>query len=297
MEKLIECVPNFSEGTNPNIIKTIADAMINADDSVKMINIHSDKDHNRSVFTLIGSPQSIQEAAFRGIEKAAACINLNNHIGTHPRIGAADVIPFIPLRNTSMEDCIKVARDVGKRVGEELNIPVFLYGQAAICQDHSNLSDIRRGEYEKLRLLIGTDRAHTPDYGPLYIGQAGASAIGARDILIAFNIYLDTTDLHYAKIIAKSIRESSGGLPYVKALGMLVNNKAQVSMNLMNYRKTSIQTVFTRVKELAEDYGIRLHHSELVGCLPLEAMDGIHTEDILLFDFSQDRILENHFSG
>jgi glutamate formiminotransferase len=131
----------------------------------------------------------------------------------------------------------------------------------------------------------------------LYIGQAGASAIGARDILIAFNIYLDTTDLHYAKIIAKSIRESSGGLPYVKALGMLVNNKAQVSMNLMNYRKTSIQTVFTRVKELAEDYGIRLHHSELVGCLPLEAIDGIHTEDILLFDFSQDRILENHFSG
>ena len=292
----MECVPNFSDGTNPNIISAIADAMVNADESVKMINIHSDKDHNRSVYTLIGSPQSLKAAAFRGIEKAAACINLNNHIGTHPRIGAADVVPFIPLRNVSMADCILAARELGKQVGEELNIPVFLYGEAAICQDHSNLADIRRGEFEKLRILIGTDRTHTPDYGPSYVGPAGASAIGARDILIAFNIFLDTTDFHYAKLIAKSIRESSGGLPYVKALGMLVDNKAQVSMNLTNYRKTSIQTVFTRVRELANGYGIKLHHSELVGCLPQEAIDGIQTEDILLHDFCSDRILENHFS-
>ena len=296
MKELIECVPNFSEGRNPKIIGAIADAMERADDSVKLINIHSDKDHNRSVFTLIGSPQSIKAAAFRGIEKAASCINLNNHTGTHPRIGAADVVPFIPFRNTNMYDCIQAAREVGKQVGERLNIPVFLYGQAAILQDRSNLSNIRRGEYEKLRMMIGTDPMHTPDFGPSHLGPAGASAIGARDVLIAFNIFLDSADVQIAKQIAKKVRESSGGLPYVKALGMFVDNKAQVSMNLTNYRQTPIQIVFNRVKELADGYGVSLHHSELVGCLPQAALDGINPKEILLHEFNADRILENYFS-
>lgn len=294
MEQLIECVPNFSEGRRSLVIDEIA-KVIRTANTVKLIDIHSDKDHNRSVFTLIGTPDEIEAAVFIGIKKAAASIDLNFHHGCHPRIGAADVIPFIPLHNTDMNDCIRIAHRLGKRVGDELNIPVFLYGEATVRPEHRNLADIRRGEFESLRTSIGTDAMHTPDFGPSVLGPSGASAIGARDFLIAFNIFLDTPDIHAAKFIAKKIRESSGGLKNVKALGMLVNNKAQVSMNLTNFRVTSIQTVFNEVKKHSESLGISLHHSELVGCLPKAAIEGFDRKDIMLYDFKPNRILENNY--
>ena len=294
MEKLIECVPNFSEGRRGPVIEEIARIFRN-DNAVKLIDIHSDRDHNRSVFTLIGTPKEIEEAVFLGIKKAASLIDLNFHHGCHPRIGAADVIPFIPLRNSDMNDCIRIARRLGKRVGDELCIPVFLYGEAAVQPEHRNLADIRHGEFESLRTNIGTDTMHMPDFGPSVLGPAGASAIGARDFLIAFNIFLDTPDIQFAKFIAKKIRESSGGLSNVKALGMLVDNKAQVSMNLTNFRVTSVQTVFNEVKKHAESLGISLHHSELVGCLPEAAIEGVDPKTIKLYDFKPNRILENNY--
>ncbi len=294
-ENIVECVPNFSEGRNKTVIAEIA-AAIPSDLPLKLIDIHSDPDHNRSVFTILGSPEAIEEAAFLLIRKAAEKINLDQHQGCHPRIGAADVVPFVPLVNASMQDCICIARRLAKRVGEELRIPAFLYGQAAVLAEHRDLSMIRKGEYEKLKERIGTDTAHTPDFGPAVIGPAGATVIGARDFLIAFNIFLNSSDIRVARMIAKAIRESSGGLKSVKALGMLVNGQAQISMNLTNFRETSLRTVFESVKAEAAAMGVFPNHSELVGCLPEAAIEGIDPETILLHDFSPQKILETHLN-
>lgn len=293
MQKIFECVPNFSEGRNQETIQAIRNAVESINGS-ELINIHSDKDHNRSVFTIIGEEDALRESAFQSVKKATELIDLNKHKGTHPRIGAADVVPFIPLRNASMEDAISLARSAGKRIGEELQIPVFLYGEAAIIPFHRKLSNLRRGGFEKLRELIGTTPDYQPDFGPASLGPAGACAVGARFFLIAFNIYLNTSDIRIAKKIAREIRESSGGLPKVQALGMLVNNLAQVSMNLTDYRITPINTVYKAIEKSAAREGVAIDHSEIVGCVPKEAIQGIDPNSIKLKDFFLDRILENH---
>ncbi len=288
---LVECIPNFSEARRSNVVDAIAAAISSA--GVTVLDRHSDNDHNRTVITYIGAPEAAEEAAFRGIRKAAELINLDEHTGTHPRIGATDVVPFVPLSGISMEECVSIARHLGERVGRELNIPVYLYEQAATQPDRVNLENIRHGQYEGLKAEIETHPERKPDFGPSHLGPAGATVIGARHPLIAFNVYLDTDDLSIAKAIAKAVRQSSGGLPSVKALGMLVEGKAQVSMNLTNFRQTSIQTAVEAVRKEATKHGKSIHHSELVGLVPQEAMTETAALYLQLDGFKSDQILEN----
>ena len=230
-QQIVECIPNFSEGRRSEVIASIKDA-ISKVEGVTLLDQHSDEDHNRTVFTFSSSPQAVVEAAFASIKTAAELINLDEHEGEHPRIGATDVVPFVPISGISMEECVRLAKDLGKRVGEELRIPVYLYEAAATKPERTNLENIRRGEYEGLRESILSDPSKKPDFGPTELGSAGATVIGARPPLIAFNVYLDTDDVDIAKKIAKTVRQSSGGLPFVKGLGLLVEGRAQVSMNL-----------------------------------------------------------------
>ena len=268
---LVECIPNFSEGRRPEVIEAIIGA-ITAVDGVVLLDRHSDPDHNRTVVTFVGPPAAVEEAAFQGIAKAAELIDLNHHTGEHPRIGATDVVPFVPIREVTMTECIEMARRLGKRVGDELGIPVYLYEKAATRPERENLENIRRGQYEALKEEIGVNPARDPDFGPKRVGPAGATVIGARDPLIAYNVYLTTDDVSIAKKIARAVRHSSGGLRYVKALGMLVEGRAQVSMNLTNYRKTPIARVVELIRREAARYGVAVHHSELVGLAPEEAL-------------------------
>jgi glutamate formiminotransferase/formiminotetrahydrofolate cyclodeaminase len=288
---LVECIPNFSEARRPEVVEAIVAAITSA--GVTVLDRHSDSDHNRTVITYIGAPEAAEEAAFQGIRKAAQLINLDGHTGTHPRIGATDVVPFVPISGIGMEECVTIARRLGERVGRELNIPVYLYEEAATQPERVNLENIRRGQYEGLKEEIETHPERKPDYGPAHLGPAGATVIGARHPLIAFNVYLDTGDVSIAKAIAKVVRQSSGGLPSVKALGMLVEGKAQVSMNLTNFRQTSIQTAVEAVRKEAVHLGTGIHHSELVGLVPQEAMTETAALYLQLDGFKSDQILEN----
>src|SRR5512147_1559483 len=219
--QLVECIPNFSEARRPEVIDQIV-AAIQSVDEVKLLDRSSDLDHNRTVLTLAGPPFAVEEAAFRAIKTASELIDMDHHQGEHPRIGATDVVPFVPLSGATMEDCIAMARRLGERVGNELGIPVYLYEAAAARPERANLENIRRGQYEALKQEIGQKPERDPDYGPLKVGKAGATVIGARNPLIAFNVYLTTDQVDIAKKIAKAIRHSSGGLRHVKALGLLV---------------------------------------------------------------------------
>jgi glutamate formiminotransferase len=268
---LIECIPNFSEGRDTKIIEAIVSA-IRETEGVILLDVSSDHDHNRTVVTFMGEPYAVENGAFNGIKQAGKLINLDTHGGQHPRIGASDVVPFVPLRDATMQDCIDVARAVGKRVGEELNIPVYLYENASQTPSRQNLADVRRLRYEGLKEAILTDADWKPDYGPSQLGKAGASAIGAREPLVAFNMFLDTDDVTLAQEIAIAVRESGGGLPYLKALGLLVNGQAQVSMNVIDFRKTGLLTVFNRVSDEAQKHGVAITHSELVGLVPRLAL-------------------------
>lgn len=268
---LVECVPNFSEARRPEVVAAIVEAITSAA-PIRLLDTSSDLDHNRTVVTFVGEPQAVALAAFAGIKAAAELIDLNLHKGQHPRIGATDVVPFIPIRDVKMEECVALARQVGERVGRELNIPVYLYESAATRPDRENLENIRRGEYEGLRDAIAVDPNRAPDFGPAALGTAGATVIGARPPLIAFNVYLTTADVKIAKEIAKSIRHSSGGLRFVKALGLLVEGKAQVSMNLTNYEKTPIFRVVELIRREAARYGVGISHTELVGLIPEMAL-------------------------
>ena len=258
-----------------------------------MLDRHSDNDHNRTVITFVGAPAAAEEAAYQGIRKAAELINLDEHTGTHPRIGATDVVPFVPISGISMGECVAIARRLGERVGRELSIPVYLYEEAATQPDRVNLENIRRGQYEGLKAEIETHPERKPDFGPAHLGLAGATVIGARHPLIAYNVYLDTDDVSIAKAVAKVVRQSSGGLPSVKALGMLVEGRAQVSMNLTNFRQTSIQTAVEAVRKEAALHGAGIHHSELVGLVPQEAMTETAASYLQLDGFKSDQILEN----
>jgi len=268
---LIECVPNFSEGRRQAVVDQIAAAITNTA-SVALLDLHQDADHNRSVATFVGPPQAALDAAFAAVATAQRLINLDEHQGTHPRIGAADVVPFVPLSNATLAQCVALARQLGARVGGELGVPVYLYEAAATSPDRRNLADVRRGGYEGLRAAIATDPYRTPDFGPAHLTPTGATVIGAREALIAYNVYLDTADVSIARRIARAIRERDGGLPHVKALGMLVRGRAQVSINLTDYRVTSLGTVWDAVAaHAASAHVVPLKH-EIVGLLPAAAV-------------------------
>lgn len=289
--QLVECIPNFSEGRRPEVIAAIKDS-ISQVKGISLLDQHSDEDHNRTVLTFSGAPDAVVEAAFAGIAKAAELINLDHHKGEHPRIGATDVVPFVPLAGISMKECVELAHNLGQKVGDELGIPVYLYEAAATRTDRRNLESIRRGEYEGLKESIQSDPAKEPDFGPKQLGRAGATVIGARPPLIAFNVYLKSDDVEIAKKIAKSVRHSSGGLRYVKALGLLVEGRAQVSMNLTNFRQTSIATVVEHIRTAAERYGTQVHSSELVGLIPQEALADAAQWYLQMDEFNYDQVLE-----
>ena len=234
----------------------------------------------------------MEEAAYAAIAKAAELIDLDQHTGEHPRIGATDVVPFVPIRDITMQECVEMARRVGKRVGETLDIPVYLYEEAATTPERVNLENIRRGEYEKLKEEIAKNPARKPDFGPSKVGPAGATVIGARQPLIAYNVYLDTDDLATAQKIARTVRHSSGGLRFVKALGMLVDGRAQVSMNLTNYRKTPVARVVEMIRREAARYGKLIHHSELIGMIPQEALIDAAVWYLQLDQFEPNQVLE-----
>lgn len=295
MDQLVQCVPNFSEGRRQDVIEQIVEE-IGRVPGVRVLDVQSDLDHNRSVVTFLGAPQPVADAAFRGIAAAAERIDMNHHRGGHPRMGAADVVPFVPVRGVTMEDCVRLARDIGQRVGAELGIPVYLYEEAALRPDRRNLADVRRGEYEGLRAEIGTNPEREPDFGPAAMGMAGATAIGARPPLIAFNVYLNTDDIAPARAVASAVRHSSGGLRFVKALGLIVEGQAQVSMNLTDYRKTPISRVLELIRAEAKRYGISVTHSEVVGLLPAQALFDVAQYYLQLADFSPEQVLENRLA-
>src|SRR5215216_1666270 len=289
--QLIECISNFSEARRPEVIDQIVAAIQSVED-VKLLDRSSDLDHNRTVLTFAGSPFGVEEAAFRAIKTASELIDLNNHTGEHPRLGATDVVPFVPLSGANMDDCIALAQRLGERVGNELSIPVYLYEAAALRPERANLENIRRGQYEGLKAEIESNPERQPDYGPAKLGAAGATVIGARNPLIAFNIYLTTDEVDIAKKIAKAIRNSSGGLRHVKALGLLVEGRAQVSMNLTNFHETPIARVVEMVRREAQRYGVGIHYSELVGLIPQEALTGAAVWYTQLDGFDTEQVLE-----
>ncbi len=291
MPQLVECIPNFSEARRPEVIDQIV-AAIQSVPGALLLDRSSDLDHNRTVLTFAGPPDAVEEAAFRAIQTAAQLIDLDQHTGEHPRIGATDVCPFVPLQGVSMDDCVAIARRLGERVGRELNIPVYLYEAAATLPERINLENIRKGQAGALKTEIETNPTRKPDYGPSKLPKAGATVIGARNPLIAFNVYLTTDDVNIAKKIAKAVRYSSGGLRYVKGLGLLVDGRAQVSMNLTNYRETPIARVVEFIRREAARYGVGIHHSELVGLIPQDALTDAAVWYTQLDQFSPDQVLE-----
>lgn len=293
MNKIIECVPNFSEGRSKNIINSIVAA--GRTGRVKILDIESDRDHNRMLTTIVGEPEAVFQAVWAMIQKATELIDMEKHQGEHPRIGATDVVPFIPVANVTMEECVGLARRLGKKVGEELRIPVYLYEAAATRPDRVNLADVRKGEYEGLKSEIQTNPDRKPDFGPAKMHPtAGAMVIGARKFLIAYNVNLDTKDIQIAKDIAKLVREKDGGFPAVKALGFEIKDKGfiQVSMNLCDFEKTNMDTVFQKIKEETEKREVKVLGSEIYGMIPKAALEGIDLDELQLIDFKKDQILE-----
>lgn len=292
--RLIECVPNFSEGRRPEIVQKIRDAMA-AIDGVAILDTSSDSSHNRTVVTLVAPIERAVDAAFAGMKTARDLIDLTKHSGEHPRMGATDVVPFIPLEGTTMEDCIVLARTLGERVGRELGIPVFLYERAAMRSDRENLADVRRGEFEGLRDEMGKNPNRVPDFGPSKIhATAGATAIGARPFLVAYNVYLGPKEnVQVAKDVARAVRGSSGGLRYVKGLGLEVDGQAQVSMNLVDTEKTPLYRAFDMVKLESEARGVSPTWSEIVGVVPEKALFETAARYVQLKNFSMDMVLEH----
>jgi len=293
MAKLVECVPNFSEGQRKEVIDAIVNEVKKY--NVKILNVHADADHNRTDVTIIGEPEEVKNAVLAMSLKAVELIDMNKHKGEHPRMGAMDVVPFVPVMNVSMEDCIKLAHEFATEFSEKAGVPCFLYEEAATKPSRKNLADVRRGEFEGLKEEIGKNPEKTPDYGPNAIHPtAGATAVGAREFLIAFNVNLATSDINIAKKIAKAVRHSSGGYRYVKAMGFEIKERGivQVSMNMTNYKLTPLFRVFETIKREAERYGTRVLSSEIIGMIPLEALADIAAFYLQLEDFKVEQILE-----
>jgi glutamate formiminotransferase/formiminotetrahydrofolate cyclodeaminase len=296
MPNLVECVPNFSEGHDKAKVDAIVEAM--KVPGVYLLDREMDSDHNRCVITLVGDRDAIQEAAIRGVGKAAELIDLNRHQGAHPRMGAADVVPFIPIEGVRLEDCVAVARRVGEEIWRRFKIPVYLYEAAATTPERQNLENIRRGQFEGLREEIVTNPARKPDFGEARLHPtAGATVVGARKFLIAYNIYLNTPDVEVAKKIAKAVRFSTGGLRYVKAAGFPVRGLAQVSMNLTDFEQTPIARVYEFVKREAGRHGVLPLSSEIVGLIPKKALEEAAEWFLQVENFDSSLILENRLAA
>ena len=293
---LVECVPNFSEGRDKAKVDAIVDAM--KMDGVFLLDREMDADHNRCVITLAGEREPIQEAAIRGAGKAAELIDLNTHQGAHPRMGAADVVPFIPIEGVSIEDCVAMARHVGSEIWKRFQIPVYLYEAAAATPERQNLENIRRGQFEGIRAEIATNPARKPDFGDLRVHPtAGATVVGARKFLIAYNVFLNTPDVDIAKKVAKAVRASSGGMRFVKGAGFLVRGMAQVSMNLTDFEQTPIARVFEMVKREAARYGAAPVSSEIVGLIPKKSLEQAAEWFLQVENFDSLLVLENRLAA
>jgi len=271
MSEIVECVPNISEGRNKEVINSVVESLKLT--GAKVLDVSSDPDHNRTVITFVGDREVVLKGAFAVAKSAVELIDLTKHKGTHPRMGAVDVIPFIPIKGVTMEDCVEISKMVGEKIGVELKVPVYLYAESSTREERRSLPNIRQGEFEGFFEKI-KDPNWKPDFGPSEVHPtAGVTAVGAREFLIAYNIYLNTKDVNIAEKIAKSIRESSGGLRFIQAKGMYIEEKgmAQVSMNVLNYKKAPLYRVFEVVKMEAERYGVSVAESELVGLMPIRA--------------------------
>ena len=296
MSTIVECVPNFSEGRDKSKVDAIVAAM--KLDGVYLLDREMDADHNRCVITLAGEREAVQEAAIRGVGKAAELIDLNQHQGAHPRLGAADVVPFIPIEGVSVEDCIAMARHTGEQIWKRFQIPVYLYEAAAAFPERQNLENIRRGQFEGIRNEIAINPARKPDFGEARLHPtAGACVVGARKFLIAYNIFLNTPDVDIAKKVAKAVRFSTGGLRFVKAAGFLVREQAQVSMNLTDFEQTPMHRVFEMVRSEAERYGVKPTSSEIVGLVPKKALEQAAEWFLQIENFNSSLILENRLSS
>ena len=299
MESIVECVPNFSEGRRPEVIARLVEA-VESVEGVAVLDTHVDADHNRSVITFVGGVEGIVEAAVRVAARAAELIDLRRHAGVHPRVGALDVLPFVPVRGVTLEDCIHLAHAAGARIAREVGVPVYFYESAARRPDRVNLEDVRRGGFELLREEIGTNPERAPDEGEARIHEtAGASVVGARSLLVAYNINLDTTDLTIARRIARAVRGRDGGLRFLKALGFELRerNLTQVSMNLVRFERTQLHHAFEAVRREAARFGVRVVGSEIVGLIPQAALDRSAEYFLQIENFSPDLILENRIAA
>lgn len=298
MNKIVECVPNFSEGRDKEKLERIVDE-VRKQEGIKLLDYSMDKDHNRSVVTFVGEPDMVIEAAFNACKKAAELIDLRTHKGEHPRMGATDVIPLIPIKNITMQECVEYSKKLAKRIGEELNIPVILYEKSASRPEREDLAVIRKGEFEGMFEKLKQEE-FKPDFGPDQPHEsAGVTAVGARMPLIAFNVNLNTNNLDIAKKIAKAVRGKSGGFKYCKALGFELKerNIVQVSMNMVDYTKTPLYRVFQVIENEANRYGVNVVGSEIVGLVPMNALVDTADYFLKLEDFSYDRVLENKIYG
>ncbi|HHV26357.1 MAG TPA: glutamate formimidoyltransferase [Tissierellia bacterium] len=293
MARILQCVPNFSEGRNKEVIEAIVDEVRKVDE-VKLLDYSSDKDHNRTVVTFIGEPEKVLEAAFNACKKASELIDMTKHVGEHPRMGATDVIPLIPISDINEEDTIKMSKKLGERIGEELNIPVYLYEKSASAPHRENLAKVRKGQYEGMAEKL-KEEEWAPDFGPNELNiKAGVTAVGARMPLVAFNVNLDTDDLSIAKKIGKAVRGSSGGFAYCKALGIEIKerNIVQVSMNMVDYTKTPLYRVFDMIEREANRYGVNVIGSEIIGLVPMNALIDCANYYLKVEDFDESQILE-----
>ncbi|THJ24002.1 MAG: glutamate formimidoyltransferase [Nitrospira sp. CG24E] len=294
MDRIVECVPNFSEGRDRTTVHALAHA-VESVPGIRLLDQTLDRDHHRSVLSFAGEPDAVAEAAFRAIRVATDLIDLRKHNGVHPRVGATDVVPFVPLRGTTMQDCIHLAKRLGQRVGIELEIPVFLYEQAALHRDHAPLESVRRGGLQGLAFRMASDPDWAPDFGPSQLHKtAGAVVIGARPPLIAFNVNLHSTDLALARSIAKAIRQSNGGLPHLKAIGVELTSRqlVQVAMNLTDYIITPIHAAFEAVRTHAAERGVTVAGSEVIGLVPQAALIQAATHSLALEQFDAAQVLE-----
>ena len=296
MPALVECVPNFSEGRDKSKVDAILEAM--KMDGVYLLDREMDADHNRCVITLVGDPVNVAEAAIRGVGKASELIDLTKHTGAHPRLGAADVIPFIPIEGVTLEDCVAIARRVGEEIWKRHKVPVYLYESAAQRPERQNLENVRRGQFEGVREEVKTNPDRRPDFGEFALHPtAGATIVGARKFLVAYNIYLNTPDVEIAKKIGKAVRFSNGGLRYVKGMGVGVRGLAQVSINLTDTDQTPIARVFEYVKREAARYGVLPLSSEIVGLIPKKALEDAAEWFLQIENFDSSLILENRLAG
>lgn len=291
---IVECVPNFSEGRDAAKVDAIVEAIRAAGGAI--LHRTMDPDHNRSVVTFAAPAEAIGEAAFRGVQKAVELIDLRVHRGVHPRIGAADVVPFVPVQGVTLQDCVRIAETAGGRIWDELRVPVYLYEAAARRPQCVNLADVRRGQFEGLALEAILNTARHPDFGgPDLHPSAGASAVGARKLLVAFNVNLDTPDVTVARRIARAVRASSGGLPFVKAIGVLLasRNLAQVAMNLTDFEQTPVHRAFEAVRREAEREGAGIAGTEVIGLIPAAALENAAASYLQIENFESSSVLEN----